>query len=954
MPCAHIRPQLEPQAILHLCKTLSVGAIFVDQRHKSRTETIKESLRVLDIPTYNMDTAKDDLQDPEMHHELSSIAYYAHTSGTSSGLPKPISQSHHGIVSALPSLPGKGKPATFSTTPLYHGGFADCFRAWTSGAMIWLFPEGVAPITGTNLISALKFARDNSSANIKYFSSVPYVLQMLAEMDEGVQLLRTMDLVGVGGAALPPTIGDKLVKADVKLVSRMGSAECGFLMSSQRNYENDKEWQYLRAINDPQLLVFEPQSEGLSELVVKPKWPVIAKTNRADGSYATADLFEPHKSIPNAWRYHSRADAQITLANGKKFDPAPIEADILASTNVLQGVLIFGSGKEYPGILLFPTSEKFVKENIIEAVWPWIDRMNRESQSHTRLTRSMMIVVAVKQGETPLEKSSKGTILRRQAEQRYAHQIKSAYKEETSMPPDYELVSDEHLESKVKQCFSEITGRDVDPDQDLFQQGVDSMACVQIRKLVELTCLPTDKRQLPLNVVYDHGTISSLVSYLRHVRSGTQLLDGHEAHQQLDLMKKLAEKYSDFQRSLPTAHKKQGRVVILTGATGFLGTHILHYLRDDMATSKIYCLLRAQTAFAAHERVSKALINRGMASLERFDNESINSDRKVVCLPCNLSSQDLGLSSDDRERLVEEAAVLIHSAWAVNFNIRLSSFEDQVAGTRNLIDLCIESGARFTFISSIAAVSGSVSATVPEKISHDAVEASPLGYSQSKWVAERICATAHRRLAEAGSSVSTPITVIRVGQLCGNNQGIWNTSEAYPLMLSTASLTGSLPALADEVLDWIPVEAAARAVLQIVFRDQDGHARGVLNEESLEPPIFHVLNPHRTPSWKEMLHWISEEFGSSAFEAIPPSEWIAQLEGVLKERKSNHPSQALLGLWKGAYGQDQGTREQPAKSKVFDVALARQASETMRTLEPLDRERIARIWTWVRQNIKKV
>ena len=92
-----------------------------------------------------------------------------------------------------------------------------------------------------------------------------------------------MNLVGVGGAALPATVGDELVAKGVKLVSRMGSAECGFLMSSHRDYAVDKDWQYLRSSNDPDLLAFEPTGDGLAELVIRPHWPVLAKTNREDG-----------------------------------------------------------------------------------------------------------------------------------------------------------------------------------------------------------------------------------------------------------------------------------------------------------------------------------------------------------------------------------------------------------------------------------------------------------------------------------------------------------------------------------------------------------------------------------------------------------------------------------------------------------------------------------------------
>jgi hypothetical protein len=209
----------------------------------------------------------------------------------SSGFPKAISQSHWGAVGALPSIAGQEHVATFSTTPLYHGGLADCFRSWKSGGMIWMFPESVAPMTGTNVIHAVRHAHRTSPVRVAYFTSVPYVLQALVEHPDGIELLQTMNLVGVGGTALDSAIGDRLVNADVRLVSRMGSAECGFLMSSHRDYISDKEWQYLCPGSGRDLLSFERRDDSLFEFEALPAWPVRVKPNRDDGSYATCDLF---------------------------------------------------------------------------------------------------------------------------------------------------------------------------------------------------------------------------------------------------------------------------------------------------------------------------------------------------------------------------------------------------------------------------------------------------------------------------------------------------------------------------------------------------------------------------------------------------------------------------------------------------------------------------------------
>jgi len=424
------------------------------------------------------------------------VAYLHHTSGTSTGLPKPIPQSHRAAVGVLPCLNGS-QEATFTTTPLYHGGIADCFRAWTSGAMIWLFPGKEVPITADNILKSLTCAdlstEQHQVPRVKYLSSVPYVLQMLAGEEEGLKKLEDMDIVGVGGAALPQAVGDDLVQKRVNLISRFGSAECGFLMSSHRDYATDKEWQYLRSSQGSKDLKFEPQDDGLWELVILPDWPHMAKRNRPDGSFATADLFALHPSISKAWRYHSRADSQLTLITGKKFDPAPLEAAIAISP-LLEDVLVFGNGQQYPGALLFRSKEALdmPESKLSDVVWPQIENLSAEGQAHTRISRTMLVVMPAE--EAKLEKSSKGSILRGQAEKRFAPQISEAYQSaDRTMNGD---ASDEDAQSSIaddeipfivlsiiKSVLSDKAA--IPKDIDLFSYGVDSVACMQIRGLLQ-------------------------------------------------------------------------------------------------------------------------------------------------------------------------------------------------------------------------------------------------------------------------------------------------------------------------------------------------------------------------------------------------------------------------------------------------------------------------------------
>lgn len=887
----------------------------------------------------------------------SDVAYLHHTSGTSTGLPKPIPQSHRAAAGVLPMLDIGYETATFTTTPLYHGGVADCFRAWTSGAMIWLFPGADVPITLLNILKSLecasRSAETHQTPRVQYFSSVPYVLQMLAAEDEGLKVLRQMELVGVGGAALSRDVGDDLVQKGVNLVSRFGSAECGFLMSSHRDYATDKEWQYLRSDASP-YLKFEPQEDGLAELVILSSWPHMAKRNRDDGSYATSDLFAPHPTIPDAWKYHSRADSQLTLITGKKFDPAPIE-DAVAASPLLSDVLIFGNGQQVPGALLFQAANSagMANDELLSAIWPLIDKLNAESQSHTRLSKSMLTVMP--SDAAGLQKSSKGTIMRGQAEKRYALEIARAYDSGPNISANDGLssteteVADDELPTVVLQIIQQVlnTSSPIPEEIDLFSCGVDSVHCMQIRALLQRKIVPSSAAPLPLNVVYDCGTIKKLSRYLIGIRKGQKM----ETDDETQLMRDLLKEYSAFIEepiassvcTLPNPTNtttSSSQVVILTGATGALGAHILSLLRSSPHVSEIHCLIRAASPTAANERVSKSLLARNKAPLS-------STSSKITCHSCKLSEPALGLSPSTYKDLATRTTLVVHAAWAVNFSMRLSSFvKDHIAGLCNLINFALASPkpspARFLFCSSTASVLGPhASSPIPERISHDPLSASPLGYSRSKWVAESICEQAHLH-----TRLKDHIAVLRIGQLCGDTEsGIWNVTEAWPLMLSSVKATGSLPDLKGEKLAWLPVDLAAQAVIEI---SQSTTSKPT---NDLGVPVHHLLNPSTESTWSDLLTWLKNTI--PPFDIVSPSTWISQLDSLTDEA-AKHPARKLLGLWKDAYGNDKdgtGAPKQETEKKKenvqFEMDETKKVAPVMRDVRPIGEEQFGKIWGWI-------
>jgi len=137
----------------------------------------------------------------------------------------------------------------------------------------------------------------------------------------------------------------------------------------------------------------------------------------------------------------------------------------------------------------------------------------------------------------------------------------------------------------------------------------------------------------------------------------------------------------------------------------------------------------------------------------------------------------------------------VQNAWPVNFVLSIDSYDEHVRGTANLMNLCLSSPyaepARFYFSSSISCRQGAHDATCDEDYSSSPSTAVKTGYAQSKWVVEKLC-------QQANQKVGLPVGVLRIGQMVGDSvNGVWNETEAWPLMFKSANVVGALPSVTE-------------------------------------------------------------------------------------------------------------------------------------------------------------
>ena len=153
------------------------------------------------------------------------------------------------------------------------------------------------------------------------------------------------------------------------------------------------------------------------------------------------------------------------------------------------------------------------------------------------------------------------------------------------------------------------------------------------------------------------------------------------------------------------------------------------------------------------------------------------------------------------------------AAWKVDFNMSISSFEQDIQGVRNFVDLAISSpytnaptvmvvSSVSVFLSksphlhvklelacmlnSVRLVDSKTAPPVPEAPIDDPSSPFGTGYGEGKWVAERVLQNVTER-----RGVHT--IVMRLGQVAGDKKGYWNEREWFPSLVKSALFQKCLP-----------------------------------------------------------------------------------------------------------------------------------------------------------------
>lgn len=757
------------------------------------------------------------------------------------------------------------------------------------------------------------------------------------------------------GGDLPQDLGDR-VAAKMYLRCLWGATETGIVpqllpeellpsAASSRTL-----WRYIR-FHPCVGAHFDKITDGDYELVIR-RQESLLNTQACftvpgldlDEEYRTKDLFEPHPTIADMWRWRARADDIITFLNGEKTNPISMEQHIMANNAELSGALVVGAQRFQAALLLEPASDEPLSTSdqaaLIERVWPSVEEANRSAPAHARVEKSFILIVPA---DRRLIRAGKGTFIRGPSISQYSDEIEKLYEQADMIPQQHEALDTavpflglDGVTHLIRQEVRTVMGwPGVDDVENLFDRGMDSLQALQLTRVLRRSLHRPD---VALSTVYQNPTISQLAAIF---------LGQTQQQQDKEIMESLLATYKErIQQILVSkgasavthnAHKLIN--VMVTGTTGTVGTHLLRALLDNTSVEQIFCLNRREDGGHSAQVASFAAAG--------FDVTRLGDINHVTFLNADLQAPCLGLAGPVYDDLCTKVDLIIHAAWPVNFNFPLLAFRPHLAGLVNLLGFAAATVAsqnsqpcRFFFISSIAAVEGYRSGPIPEEVLTDFSVSAPLGYGQSKLLAELLLDAAAQRLS---GSVSTAI--VRVGQVAGavRTPGLWNINEWFPSMvlssLHFSQVPDSLGSYFDGV-DFIPVDVLGGILTEIATTTKANEV-GMRRSGAL---VYNLRNPHLAP-WRELLAAVIDTPGKQV-KTVSPVVWLETLRASSQQLDNDNdsmtknPAVKLSEFFEKLWMVERAPQHSMKIDRALDVSL------TLRNLGPV---RLQWMYKWVQE-----
>ena len=378
--------------------------------------------------------------------------------------------------------------------------------------------------------------------------------------------------------------------------------------------------------------------------------------------------------------------------------------------------------------------------------------------------------------------------------------------------------------------------------------GADSLKIMQI-----LTRLIDKEYNLNIQDFYKYKTIR-------------KIYDNINASQEFSSMGLKNFIYYDFDDSF-SGKKEEFSNILLTGSTGFLGSHILYDLIKNTEAT-VYCLIREKNNMLPEQRLRQ--------TLEFYFGNELNDliGSRIIVVHGNIINEKFDLLDIIYKRLGNIVDVVVHSAALVKHYGDVEVFEQvNTQGTANMIKFCKEFNIKLNYISTTSVFGVNAKETFDERSLYVGQEYNSNVYINTKFESEY--------LIWKGMKNGLNAIVYRLGNIAPRyNDGLFQQNKEENAFLNRIIAFIKLKFIPESMLnlyvDISPVDICSKIITQILmFESSYGKA-------------FNVLNPNKLLV-RDLIEYLVQK--GYKITTLTDGEFETYIKGIKKSKRIN-----LMGL----------------------------------------------------------
>ncbi len=254
---------------------------------------------------------------------------------------------------------------------------------------------------------------------------------------------------------------------------------------------------------------------------------------------------------------------------------------------------------------------------------------------------------------------------------------------------------------------------------------------------------------------------------------------------------------------------KKTTKVLITGATGFLGTHILKFLLGD--DYKVFLLIRGNQQKEVEEKKDELIKN---ISDKRI---KIVSKKNIMAIRGDVSKKNLGIEDKIFKKIIREVEVIYHCSALTGFRLPLKdAIKNNLEGTKNVLKFAsaCRNIKRVNYIST-AFIVGTKKCIFKEDDNIEMGQEFNNTYERSKYEAELLV----QKYKKQGLKISIFRPSIIAGEYWSGRTT--NFKMFYePLHFFSLGIFDKVPANPKTLHNLIPVDIAAKAIYLLGTREK--------------------------------------------------------------------------------------------------------------------------------------